>query len=236
MLHRHPSPKLFNSADKRSQGSRAASRQPVKERLIKEKLAESEKRFSAFLDHAPVVAYLKDKEGRLRYVNSRFKEMFGVDPEFALGKTTDAWLPKVAYDRTMQSDRYVLETEEAAEVEQLITFANGQSKIYRSLKFPFGEGEDKMLGGVVLDVTASRAIEATVRQQADELKRHNQQLSSKSSELADALSMANQLEAVSRSAAARFEHLFSGLRSPATPMTNQASSRSGMRLLKGSSV
>src|SRR5207244_517350 len=38
--------------------------------------ADSESRFQAFMDHSPMLGFMKDKEGHLLYANRRFTEIF----------------------------------------------------------------------------------------------------------------------------------------------------------------
>src|SRR5918998_6910640 len=51
-----------------------------------EALRESEARRQAFTNHSPALMYLKDGEGRYRFVNERFVQRFGLRREQVVGR------------------------------------------------------------------------------------------------------------------------------------------------------
>ena len=55
-------------------------------------LRASEARFAAFMDHSPAIAFIKDEEGRLVYVNRAFDQRFSHAQIDVIGKTDfDLW-------------------------------------------------------------------------------------------------------------------------------------------------
>ena len=173
-------------------------------RLSAKRLAESEQRLASFLDNAPMHAYLKDKEGRMRYANKFFRDMIGKTNEEMIGLTSDNWFPPKVAAQARMSDLSVLSSQQAIDFEASFTTLYGKETAMRGSKFPLEVDGEQMVAGVAIDVTALREAEATLNVQ-------NMLLKERTNELSDALAFAKQLEATSRIAAARFEHLFSGL-------------------------
>ena len=57
-------------------------------------LRDSEARMRAFMDHAPMLIYLKDIEGRYQLVNREFERIEGVSEDQLRGKTVFDVLPR----------------------------------------------------------------------------------------------------------------------------------------------
>lgn len=51
-----------------------------------EALTANEARLRAIFDNVPVAFFLKDAQGRYKFLNSRYRDWFGLDPELAPGK------------------------------------------------------------------------------------------------------------------------------------------------------
>ncbi len=126
-------------------------------------LTESEARFAAFMDTTPAVAFAKDAEGRYVYVNARWREFFGHEPEEVLGRTDADVFPE--YADVFRSDDAAalaagrpvrkLEHVEARDLERtLLTF-----------KFPFRDALGReYVGGVALDVTEQERAQEELRE------------------------------------------------------------------------
>jgi PAS domain S-box-containing protein len=123
------------------------------------RIAESESRFRAFMDHSPALGYLKDEAGVYVWGNRAWAAQLGRDVKDLIGEDDFAlWPPDVA--RVFrESDRLALESGRGVEVEE----ANGDRR-YMSLKFPLEHGGARFVGGMTLDVTDRvRAREALQR-------------------------------------------------------------------------
>ena len=47
----------------------------------------------SFLDHSPIVVFVKDEAGRYLYINPAMEELFGVLAAEVEGREAGAWLP-----------------------------------------------------------------------------------------------------------------------------------------------
>jgi len=128
-------------------------------RLANEWLRESEQRLRAFTEHSPAMMFLKDTEGRYRFVNKLFLKHFG-EP---LGRRDEEALPRELADAFAESDARVLATHAPVELEQAVATAQGE-RVYMMVKFPvFGaSGGLAGIGGVATDITERKRAEQTL--------------------------------------------------------------------------
>src|SRR5262245_64864941 len=82
-------------------------------------LKDSEERLQAFMDHSPVLAFMKDDEGRYVYLNPKMEATFRVSLDEVRGKADFDWLPEDVARALREKDRRVLATRR--EVETLAT-------------------------------------------------------------------------------------------------------------------
>ena len=79
------------------------------QKQIEEKLKESQVRLRAFMDHAPMIMYLKDLEGRYQLVNKEFEHVEGVTEDQVRGRTLQELKPRASRPALAEQDREVLE-------------------------------------------------------------------------------------------------------------------------------
>lgn len=135
-------------------------------------LRESEERFQAFMHNSPVVAFIKDVEGRFVYVNSVMEQKFQVPAEAMRGKTDFDWLPKEVAEAVAAVDRAVLESGEPRQLVEQVPTPDGIVHEWLVMKFRINTADGgKLLGGVAIDVgeqkRAERALQQSERQFRD---------------------------------------------------------------------
>jgi PAS domain S-box-containing protein len=120
--------------------------------------------FQAFMDHSPLVAYVKDQHGRLIYYNQLFADRFAI--------TRDEWLNKDDFEIWPQQyaaqyraiDREVLETGEPNVSEESSPGPEGTTIYWRSYKFRFIDGAgERLLAGVSLDISKEKSAETALK-------------------------------------------------------------------------
>ena len=158
---------------------------------------ESERRFVAFLDHSPALAFLKDHEGRMRFSNQRHASVFGYEPGSILGLRDEDRMPPSYAENLRRHDEEVRRAGTAVERDEIVPLPDGTLLTWHVLKFPLEIEGETWVGGMAIDVTAQREAEALARSQAEELAR--------------ALDTAQLATEAARHAAIRFEQLFDGL-------------------------
>jgi two-component system cell cycle sensor histidine kinase/response regulator CckA len=126
-------------------------------------LAESEQRFSTFMDHLPAAAFIKDQEGRLLFANRYLRETFGW--EDCLGKTTAELLPPEMARQMIEDDRQVLAAG-AKVIHETITDIQGGEHFFDTYKFPImAEGSPVLLGGIAVDITDRKRSEEALQKE-----------------------------------------------------------------------
>jgi len=119
-----------------------------------QELLESEERLTAFMQHSPILAFMKDDRGRYIYVNPQMESTFGVSLDDIRGKADFDWLPSSVARTVLDNDREVLATGHAVETLESVTAADGSVRRWMVVKFPFAKPDGRtFVGGVAVDVT-----------------------------------------------------------------------------------
>ena len=67
-----------------------------------------EQRFNAFMNHSPIIAYMKDRDGRYVYTNQPFGRAFALEDGWLIGKTDNDWLDPHTAATVRENDRQIL--------------------------------------------------------------------------------------------------------------------------------
>ncbi len=138
----------------------------LKERKrVEAALRESEERFQAFMNNSPAVAFIKDEDGRLVYLNKVMEKRFQVRHEEMIGKTDFDWLPFEIARAVTEVDRAVLHSGESRQVVEIVPTPDGRTSEWLTMKFCMGTSNGrKLLGGVAVDVTDQKLIERALQE------------------------------------------------------------------------
>jgi diguanylate cyclase (GGDEF)-like protein/PAS domain S-box-containing protein len=129
------------------------------DRTLRE-LQESEERLQAFMRHSPVLAFMKDAEGRYVYINSMMEQVFDITLATLEGKADSDWLPAAVAQTVRQNDTTVLSTGRTVETVETLPTPAGEHRHWMVIKFPFTKSDgQKFVGGVAVDVTALKETE-----------------------------------------------------------------------------
>ena len=128
------------------------------------RLRASQARFTAFMENAPAVAFIKDEEGRMLYGNQTLLDRFGLTQERWLGHTDYELWPENA-PALRAHDQQVLAGEGAVELKESVPLPDGSMSHWLSYKFPLrdeGTGH-KLLAGMSIDITERERAETALR-------------------------------------------------------------------------
>jgi PAS domain S-box-containing protein len=127
-----------------------------------QKLAGEQKRFHAFMNNSPVLAFMKDEQGRIAYVNELWEHTFNLSCDDVRGKATEEVWPGETGLQFRKGDVEVLELGRTAESVETIPGSEGDLSHWWTFKFPIEDSDGhRYLGGVALNVTErTRAREA----------------------------------------------------------------------------
>ncbi|HYO25602.1 MAG TPA: PAS domain S-box protein [Lacipirellulaceae bacterium] len=143
----------------------------VTERLHAERaLRDSETRFRAITENAPVAMFIKDLDGRYTLANPLASQALGC-PSGAEGRTDYELLPKEIADRLREIDMQVIRSGQAAEQEELVE-GPGFRNEFLSVKFPMRDAEGQIIGvcGVAVDITERKRAQQALRESDQRLR------------------------------------------------------------------
>ncbi|MBW4615870.1 MAG: PAS domain S-box protein [Desmonostoc vinosum HA7617-LM4] len=140
----------------------------LKRKQVEAALQESEARFQAFMNHNPVVAFMKDEAGRYVYANQSLERIFNVNYADLLGKTDFDWLPEEIARQLSENDATVLATGQVMEVIETVPTPDGILYYWLVFKFPFQDAAGaKYVGGVAVDITERKRMEEALFQEKE---------------------------------------------------------------------
>lgn len=119
---------------------------------------ESRNRFCSFMDYLPMLAWIKDEQGRYVYGNRCLMEVQGLSQDELLGKTDfDIFSADIAAT-LREHDLEVLRTNRPRYFSEEAPTCDGPTCRWESIKFPVCGGDGaKLVGGIAFDVTRSYA-------------------------------------------------------------------------------
>ncbi|MEP0915796.1 PAS domain S-box protein [Leptolyngbya sp. DQ-M1] len=133
-------------------------------------LRESELRFQAFMNHNPAASWIADQSGRLLYLNPTYFKLFSC-PEDAVGKHISEIFPAEIAEQFLQNNQRVFETGAAIEMIERAPRLDGSTGDYLVYKFLINHQiEEKLLGGVAVDISEQKRIEAALQEREQHLK------------------------------------------------------------------
>lgn len=126
-----------------------------------EHLAQSQARFEAFMDNSPALAFIKDNEGRLMYMNAIGQQMF---EQLPLNKTDFEYLPDAIATEIYEHDQQVLQAGETIRAVETVPDITGQLRSWLVVKFPLPitDGQ-RLLGGMGIEITEQLQAETQLR-------------------------------------------------------------------------
>ena len=134
-------------------------------------LLEDLERLQAFMNHSPVVAFMKDANGRYVYANKKLESMFHLSFSELKGKTDYDWLPPEIALNARDNDQKVLAEGQTLELFETVPTPDGAAKHWLVLKFPFtNTAGQKFVGGAAVDITERQEIEEKLRKSEEEIR------------------------------------------------------------------
>ena len=122
------------------------------------RLRDSEQRLRAVMSHSLTAVAVKDLSGRYEYVNPKFGEIFGIEPESVLGRTDqqlfDARLGNLLRERDLDAIR----NDGLLITSEVLPLASGERN-FQAMRFPL-KGEDGVSYAVCVKLSADRPFDA----------------------------------------------------------------------------
>jgi len=138
----------------------------ITERKVAEETARaSELRFETFMNHTPVMAFIKDEEGRYQYANEPFLRFVNKQRHEIYGHTSHEMFPCGVADLLRANDMQVVGAHESLQAIETVPGPDGENCSFMVLKFPIEDlSEHKFVGCFALDITDRQRAEEAERQ------------------------------------------------------------------------
>ena len=123
-----------------------------KAEVIEQTLFQSRLLFEQFMQNSPLVAWLTDRRGVMRYMNPVYLKTYGFT-EADFGKSIyEMFTAQMAIDYHF-SNQEVIKTGKAVETIEKGVKANGEKQVLKIYKFPLQVDNQTMVGGWAVDIT-----------------------------------------------------------------------------------
>ena len=117
-------------------------------------LRASEVRFYSFMNHSPALAFIKDAEGRVLYINNTCEQIWGMTLADCFGKTNYQLWPAEVAARLHANDATVFEGGQASQMLEQFSPPGGRTRQMLTFRFPFTDADGRrLLGGVSIDIS-----------------------------------------------------------------------------------
>jgi PAS domain S-box-containing protein len=135
-------------------------------RRSEEELRATEQRFSEFMQHLPGLAWIKDLEGRYVYANDAATRAFRRRREDLYGRTDDDLFPPTTARQFQANDRLAVASGTGILTIETLEQGDGlpHSSIVSKFPIPGRNGAAAFVGGMAIDITEQKRIEAALRE------------------------------------------------------------------------
>ncbi|HPM34058.1 MAG TPA: PAS domain S-box protein [Spirochaetota bacterium] len=131
---------------------------------IELELTMSKEKKKALINNLPILAWMKDKEGKFEVVNNMFTEFFGLNESEIIGKTADEFLTKNIADFYFKDDEEIINSGGRKFHEDLIVTESGEKWIETHKSTLFGsDGEAIGITGFFRDISERKKMETELR-------------------------------------------------------------------------
>lgn len=151
------------------------ARDITKSKEAEDQTHKSEELFHAFMRHCPFVAYIKDTQSRILYLNPFCEEKLNMNISEMIGKShNDLYPPEVAA-RLTEIDRKVLSEGKLVEEEEVVPLDNVPNE-FLAYKFPIfdSEGKPYLIGGISINITEKKRAERELESSRETLAKAQQ--------------------------------------------------------------
>jgi PAS domain S-box-containing protein len=129
-------------------------------RAAEQALRASEARFYSFMNHSPALAFIKDRDGRILYMNNTCEQVWAMSLSRCEGKLDHELRPAEEAARLRACDLDVLDSGRPSRTIEQLSLPGGAIRRLLSYRFPFYDVAGcRILGGISVDITEQMRTE-----------------------------------------------------------------------------
>ena len=135
-------------------------------------LQQSEARFQAFMNHSPMVAFIKNQAGQFTYINRRMEDVFHILlPQMQQSSVIEE-LPQAIAQPLSPEDQSLLMAGQSLESVEIVAMPpNEDVQDWLTFRFPIpDEAGDYLVGGVAFNITDRKQMEQALRRKTAQLE------------------------------------------------------------------
>ncbi len=134
-------------------------------------LIASEQRFQSFMENSPAIAFIKDEQGRFRYVNRQWEQEFNRKLSEVQGMLTEEVWPGEPGIEYRKHDREVIDSGKRLTYLERSQEADGRVRYWWTVRFPMqGSKGEQFTGAIGVDITDRKEAEAVLQKAKDDLE------------------------------------------------------------------
>ncbi|MGK7931858.1 MAG: diguanylate cyclase [Microcystaceae cyanobacterium] len=139
---------------------------------IEQELQDKLEEFENFMTHAPILAWVVDKDGIVHYGNNHCLEFLGKAKNEVIGQSIHNLLPDDMAWQDRRHNQQVIDTQAILETEETGIDSKGKIHHYHVCKFPIHHRQKNILaGGVALDITEKYQAKIDLEKAKEKYKR-----------------------------------------------------------------
>lgn len=146
----------------------------TEQKRTEEELKLEQSRFQAILDNAPLMIFMKDKEGRLILLNEQVYKGMGLHSESeAIGKTLFDLFPAEIAEELWKNDLEAIESRRAVTAEEVIPGPGGKQLTFLTTKFPvYYMGTKELIGvcAISINITERKEYEERLKESEERFR------------------------------------------------------------------
>ncbi len=124
-----------------------------------------ERRFDAFMRFNPCIAFIKDSQGRMVFVNAALEKAFNIRLADWQDRDDFSLWPRHIAEALRATDLKVLAGDSTLEVIETVITPDGAPRDFLSVKFPFSvQGSERFIGGLAFDIAERRTAELALQE------------------------------------------------------------------------
>jgi PAS domain S-box-containing protein len=167
----------FDDITEKKKVEQENTKQVAEYERINAEMTEINERFNTFMDHVPVLVYIKDENLKHIYGNREILQYTNMDMGSFIGTKSSDFFPKKITSEIEEQDQKIISDRVSIQMEDYIAQHDGTIRWFQDNKFPILLPDNKVqIGGFAVDITALKLTQQRLETALCEVKQLKNQL------------------------------------------------------------